>query len=112
ECARTGLYLLYLPKGSTRRYRANPAVGTGYAPHEIVPGLIEEARDANNNVTTYLWTTFPDQIHAYIASVRDPVHRTTSYTYERSYEVCVQEGPQGQCQATRWHYRVRTVTDP
>ncbi|MDQ7858879.1 MAG: RHS repeat domain-containing protein [Armatimonadota bacterium] len=87
-------------------------MGLVYASQDIVPGLIEEARDANANVTTYTWTTFPNQIHAYIATIRDPVNWTTTYAYERSYEVCVQEGPQGQCQATRWHYRVRAVTDP
>ncbi|MDR7419859.1 MAG: RHS repeat-associated core domain-containing protein [Armatimonadota bacterium] len=107
-CDWDGTYTVYLPKGLTRKFRKNPAPNeTGLLP-ERMPTLIEEERDANGNVTTFTWTTFADQIRAYIASVRDPVGRMTTYTYERSHQECVNDP----CTQMRWHYRVRQITDP
>ena len=109
ECAPTGLIMMYLPKGATRRYRFAAVAG------QVAPAthLIEEARDANGNVTTYTWTTFPNQVQPYVASVRDPVGRVTTYGYEQHQQICVEEhGETGQCLSWKWVYRLRTITDP
>ncbi|MGH7427391.1 MAG: hypothetical protein ACREJ4_03375, partial [Candidatus Methylomirabilaceae bacterium] len=96
ECTEDGTPIVYLPKGGSRRY---------------LGGLVQEVRDANGNVVTFTPTALPQQIWTYVAQVRDPVGRTVSYAYEQSRQECVWEGDAG-CLEWRWHYRVRTATDP
>ncbi len=96
ECTEDGTPMVYMPKGVNRRYAG---------------GLIQEARDANGNVVTFTPTALPQQIWTYVAQVRDPVGRTISYAYEQDRQECVVEGELG-CTDWRWHYRVRTATDP
>jgi RHS repeat-associated protein len=91
QCTWDGLYMVYLPKGVTRRFAAN---GVGF-------GLIQQISDASGNVTNFTWTSLPSQVRAYVASVTDPVGRVTTYTYEQAF-------PEG----TLWHYRVKSITDP
>ncbi|MDR7522351.1 MAG: hypothetical protein QN168_07810 [Armatimonadota bacterium] len=108
ECTWDGLYMVFLPKGLVRRFRQNPAPNQVNADPGATPGLIEEERDANGNATTFAWTAFPDQDRAYIASVRDPVGRVTTYGYERAEQVCLNDT----CTLYKWTYRVRSITDP
>ncbi len=97
-CTPDGTSAVYLPKGATRKY---------------VGGPIQEARDANGNVTTFTWTSFADQIRPYIWKVRDPVGREITYGHEQWFSECLAEHPEtGACINLKWHYRVRSVTDP
>jgi hypothetical protein len=81
DCTWDGTYVVYLPKGVSRRFAQNPDLSQPPPPGQT-PGLVTQESDANGNVTTFTWTTFPDQIQAYIATVRDPVGRVTTYAYE------------------------------
>jgi RHS repeat-associated protein len=92
-----GYQYVYLPKGVVRTYRN---------------GLIQQVRDANNNITTFTWTTFSDQIQPYIQSVTDPVGRTITYAYDRTYRECLAYNDMGICiQWSGYYYRVRSLTD-
>ncbi|MGH2372768.1 MAG: hypothetical protein ACRDIC_04735, partial [bacterium] len=98
ECVPDGIPMAYLPQGATRRY-------TG--------GLLQESRDANGNVATTGQTTLPEQMWPFVAWVRDPVGRQTTFAYEQASRECVRENPETFiCMEWRTQYRVRTVTDP
>lgn len=101
---------VYYPKGLSRKFNRNSA----YNETAGIPGLIVEERDANNNVSTFAWTTLTDQDRAYIASVTDPVGRVTTYSYEAyGSRTCVEYVEErGACLRWSQPYRVRTITDP
>lgn len=100
NCTRDGWHTIYQAKGRIRKFSSR---------------LIAEERDANGNVTTFVHTSFLDGVGIYLLRVTDPVGRTTNYSYERAYEVCVAKGGIeniGECVGTKWAYRLRGVTDP
>jgi len=100
NCTWDGWHTIYLAKGRVRKFSSQ---------------LIAEERDANGNIATFVHTSFLDGVGIYLLRVTDPVGRSTNYSYERAYEVCVQKGGMeniGECVATKWAYRLRSVTDP
>lgn len=114
ECAWDGYYTVRLPKGVSRKFFLNPHPNQAIPVTATLPGLIQEERDANGNVTTFTWTTLPSAIRSYIASMTDPVGRVTTFTYEQfgAFECLQRDGEGGRCTAGGYHYRVRTATDP
>jgi RHS repeat-associated protein len=101
-------YMVYLPKGVTRKFNKNAGQAGMMG---FTRAMIVEERDANNNVTTFGWTTFPDGgTRAYISTVTDPVGHQTTYGYERATNECTERGEQG-IPICVWSYRVRTATD-
>jgi YD repeat-containing protein len=100
NCTWDGWHTIYLAKSRVRKFSSR---------------LIAEERDANGNVTTFVHTSFLDGVGIYLLRVTDPVGRSTNYSYERAYEVCVAKGGIeniGECAQTKWAYRLRSVTDP
>jgi RHS repeat-associated protein len=98
ELSWSGVYVQYLPKGATRRFVATGAGGPVPPPSA---GIVE-ARDANGNVTTYVWSAPIPPVPGYLQTVTDPIGRVTTYGYETSW--CEPGG--GPC-----HKRVKTITD-